>query len=167
MERQSRGGTVQTRVEGRRRKDAWDHHGPELKVSEILRVSKLEENTSCECLRTLLVFSLRGEELYRSMATPLPPLLDPPLRADSSNNGAQQSSPNGSLSCCIPRAADWSADAIYDCIRLHKQATHNVLTTKEAQSSILHVDHFPFNLFCLAEARDLIKDKSNLYTFTH
>lgn len=31
---------------------------------------------------------------------------------------------------------------------------------KEPQSSILHVDHFLFNLFCLAEATGLIKEQS-------
>lgn len=32
--------------------------------------------------------------------------------------------------------------------------------TKEPHSSILHVDHFLFNLFCLAEATGLIKEQS-------
>lgn len=34
---------------------------------------------------------------------------------------------------------------------------HTMSPTKEPQSSILHVDHFLFNLFCLAEATGLIK----------
>lgn len=116
---------------------------------------QLGENHSCEWLLTPLVSSVWGKEFYSS----LPPL-GPPLRADSFNNAAQQSSPHGSLSCSIPRHADWPGDAIYDCIRLHKQAIHNVWCTKEALSSILHVGHFPFTLFCLGEASCLIKEQS-------
>lgn len=37
---------------------------------------------------------------------------------------------------------------------------HTMPPTKEPQSSILHVDHFLFNLFCLAEATGLIKEQS-------
>lgn len=117
------------------------------------------DNQLFEWLLTSLVCSLWGEQFYSS----LPPSyhhLHPPLGADSLNNRDLQSSPHGSLSSRIPRPADWPKDAIYDCIRLHKQATHNVPTTKEAQSSILHVDHFPFNLFCLVEASGLIKEQS-------
>lgn len=159
MERQGRGGPVQARVEGRRREDAWDHHGPGLKREK-------SGGTPCGGWERITVnaanssaLSLWGEEFYRSLPPPSPPraLSSGP---DSLNNEAQQSSPHGSLSCRIPRPADWPEDAIYDCIRLHKQATHNVLHTKEARSSILHVDHFPFNLFCLAEASGLIKERS-------
>lgn len=119
----------------------------------------LVKNESCELLLTPLLFSLWGEELYSSLTRPPS---SSALRSGltASTMGPQQSSPHGSLSCLSPRPADWLTGAIYDCIRLHKRATHNVPATKEAQSSILHVDHFPFNLFCLAEASRLIKDQS-------
>lgn len=159
VQRQSGGRSVQPRVQGRRREYAWDHHGPGLEKKSERKLGyslwSLGEIQSCEWLLTPLVSSLGWEEFYSS----LPPL-GPPLSADSLNNGAQQSSPHGSLSCSIPRPADWPEDAIYDCIRLHKQARHNVSFTKEAGSSILHVDHFPLSLFCLAEASGLIKEQS-------
>lgn len=75
-----------------------------------------------------VVSTLTGQEFYSG----LPPLHSPPRPP---NNGAHKSSPHGSPSCRRSRRADWSEDAIYHSIKLHKN------------TSILHVGHFPFSGF--------------------
>lgn len=78
MERQGRGGPVQARVEGRRREDAWDHHGPGLKREK-------SGGTPCGGWERITVnaanssaLSLWGEEFYRSL--PPPPRPGPSAR---------------------------------------------------------------------------------------
>lgn len=86
------------------------------------------EGESCESLRTPLVCSLLGEELYSSRPL-LAPLLLPPSALLSG-----LTAPTMDLNKVLlmgrlrrsPRRADWPEDAIYDRITLHKQATHNV-----------------------------------------